>query len=256
MMNKMPVIFVGHGSPMNAIDDNEYSRAWAMLGSRIGRPEAILSLSAHWYTNGTRITDDPEPKQIYDMYGFPEELYQVEYPAKGSPEIAHHAMNLIGHSVSIDNTWGIDHGTWSVLCRMFPDADIPVIQMSIDSYSDAETHYEIGKKLAALRERGILILGSGNIVHNLMRIEWDMNGGQPWATEFDRYIRENILSRNHQEIICYEHAGPSAKLAVPTPDHFYPLLYVLSATGPNDKVTVFNDSCTLGSLSMTSYLFE
>jgi len=256
LKEKMPVLFVGHGSPMNAIEDNEYSRSWKKIGSKIQRPQAILSISAHWYTDGSRIADTANPRMVYDMYGFPEELYRVEYPVKGSTELAHLAKSLIGSPVGIDNTWGIDHGTWSVLCNMYPDADIPVFQLSVDYDSDPEEHYRMGQEISSLRENGVMILGSGNVVHNLSRVRWDMDGGQPWAAEFDDYIKMNVMDGSHEAVIRYENAGEASKLAVPSPDHFYPLLYALGASSKEDRLTVFNDSCTMGSLSMTSYLFE
>jgi len=255
MNHKMPVLFVGHGSPMNAIEDNRYAKTWKEIGKDIIRPEVILSVSAHWYTNGTLVSDTVDPKTVYDMYGFPDELYRVKYPVKGSPETARRILELAGSSVKVDNTWGIDHGTWSVLCRMFPEADIPVLQLSVDSHAHAETHYELGKRLTPLRDSGVLILGSGNVVHNLGMINWSMDGGESWAEEFDKHIKDNILKGKHQDIMNYDRAGASARLAVPTPDHFYPLLYVLGASKPDDKVTIFNESCVMGSLSMTSYLF-
>jgi 4,5-DOPA dioxygenase extradiol len=254
MNHKMPVLFVGHGSPMNAIEDNRFAAYWRELGNQISRPQVILSVSAHWCTGGSLVADSAEPKMVYDMYGFPDELYHVKYPVKGSPETARRILALTGPSVKVDNSWGIDHGTWSVLCRMFPKADIPVLQLSVDAHSEAAYHYELGKKLAPLRESGVLILGSGNIVHNLGRVEWGMDGGQPWAEEFDRLIKDKILKGQHKDIIHYERMGASAKLSVPTPDHFNPLLYILGASSAEDKVTVFNESCTMGSMSMTSYL--
>lgn len=256
MLERMPVIFVGHGSPMNAIEDNEYTAAWAKVAESMQRPLAILSVSAHWFTPGSRVTDSPAPKMIYDMYGFPDELYRVTYNAPGSPHFARLAKELIGDSVKIDNTWGLDHGTWSVLCRIYPKADIPVFQLSVDSRASVEEYFEIGRKLRALRKEGVLILGSGNIVHNLARVNWNMNGGYPWAEEFDRYIKSNILSRNHENVIRFEQAGASASLAFTTLDHFVPLFYVLGASDEADHVHVFNDSCVLGALSMTSYLFQ
>jgi 4,5-DOPA dioxygenase extradiol len=256
MSEKMPALFVGHGSPMNAIEDNNYSVIWSEIGEKITKPEAILSVSAHWNTDGIRISDEAKPKMVYDMYGFPDELYRVKYPAEGSPELARLAKSLLGDSVKIDNTWGIDHGTWSVLRRMYPKCDVPVFQLSVDYRAGAAAHYEIGKKIAALRQKGVMIFGSGNVVHNLERIKWDMKGGQPWAEEFDLYIKEKILEGNHQDIIHYEKAGSAARLSFTTPEHFHPLLCVLGAVDESDSITIFNNSCTMGSLSMTSYLFE
>jgi 4,5-DOPA dioxygenase extradiol len=256
-MTKMPVIFVGHGSPMNAIEDNEYSRTWRSLGDRIPRPEVIISISAHWYTRGTKIMNEEEPRTIYDMYGFPKELYEIVYDAPGSPGLARAAKELIAKETEYDNSWGIDHGTWSVLVHMYPERDVPLFQISIDAYAPPETHYKMGKELKALREEGVLLLGSGNIVHNLRLVDWHQkNKGFDWAYEFDDYIYGNILNNNHEPIIKYDELGDVAKLAVPTPDHFYPLLYILGASDEGDRVSVFNKSCELGSLTMTGYLWE
>lgn len=253
---KMPVLFIGHGSPMNAIEDNEYSRNWAKIAKSIPKPEAILAISAHWYTDKSRITDAANPKMIYDMYGFPDELYKVEYKAKGSPELAHLTKDLISRDVIIDNSWGYDHGTWSVLCKMYPNANIPVYQLSIDKNADAQTHFKIGQEISALREKGVLILGSGNVVHNLSRINWEMSGGYPWADEFDNYIKNSILNKQYADVIHYQKPGKSSESAFYTPEHFYPLLYILGASREDDRITVWNDSCLLGSLSMSCYLFD
>lgn len=252
---RMPILFVGHGSPMNAIDDNAYTRNWTSVAGKIPKPKAILSISAHWYISGSRVNDAPYPQTIYDMYGFPDELYQMQYNAVGSPETARQTKSLISHSVEIDNNWGIDHGTWSVLCRMYPKADIPLFQLSVDRNADPETHFQIGREIGALRDHGVLIIGSGNIVHNLSEINWNMSGGYTWADEFDQYVKSSVQKKQYQDIIHYEKAGQPSKLAFNTPDHFYPLLYVLGASGDDDQLSVFNDSCTMGSLSMTSYLF-
>lgn len=256
-MTKMPVLFVGHGSPMNAFEDNEYSRTWRSIAERIPKPEVILSISAHWFTKGTKVMNEEEPKTIYDMYGFPKELYEITYNSPGSPSMAKVSKELISKETEYDNSWGIDHGTWSVLVHMYPDRDIPVFQISIDSNAPPETHYKIGKELRSLREKGVLILGTGNVVHNLRLVDWHKGSkGFDWAYEFDDYIYENIETKNHNNIIKYNELGEIAKLAVPTPDHFYPLLYALGALDEEDKVSVFNKSCELGSLTMTSYLWE
>ncbi|MEI8199551.1 MAG: 4,5-DOPA dioxygenase extradiol [Eubacteriales bacterium] len=255
-MGKMPALFIGHGSPMNAIEDNKYTKNWAKTAGQIPRPEAILSISAHWYTRGTRIMTAASPSMVYDMYGFPDALYRVEYKAPGAPAFAQETINLIGRDVKIDNKWGFDHGTWSVLCKMYPEADIPLYQLSVDMNADAQTHFQIGQEIAALRDRGVMILGSGNIVHNLGRINWGMDAGMPWAEEFDNYVKEKIVKREFDDVIHYEKAGESSEIAFPTPDHFFPLLYVLGASHKDDRLTVFNDSCTMGSMSMTCCLFE
>lgn len=255
-IKRMPALFVGHGSPMNAIEDNEYSRNWIKIAGQIPRPEAILSVSAHWTTDGTRILDEAYPRTIYDMYGFPEGLYKVEYKAKGAPELAGLTRGLTSREMKVDNSWGYDHGTWSVLCRMYPKADIPVYQLSIDINASAGEHFEIGRELSALREKGVLILGSGNVVHNLSRINWGMAGGYPWAEEFDGYIKDSIAKKQYEDVIDYRSAGKSAGLAFSTTEHFYPLLYVLGASREDDRLTIFNDFCLMGSLSMTCYLLE
>jgi len=255
-MKRMPVLFIGHGSPMNAIEENKYTKEWEMLGTKLPRPEAILSVSAHWFTPGTRTMDSPNPNTIYDMYGFPDELYAIRYDAPGSAHFAHITQALIERDTTIDNTWGLDHGTWTVLHRIYPDADIPVFQLSVDRYATPEAHFQIGRDIHALREQGVLILGSGNVVHNLAKARWNMDNGYSWAEDFDNNIKNNILNRNYYNVIHYEQAGQSAALAFTMPDHYAPLLYVLGASDDQDEITVFNDSCVLGSLSMTSYLFE
>lgn len=254
---KMPVLFVGHGSPMNAIEDNSYSRTWKEIAKRIPKPKAIICISAHWYTNGTKIMNEPNPRTIYDMYGFPRELYEIVYNAPGDPTLAQKAKDLISKKTTFDNSWGLDHGTWSVLVHMYPNRDIPVFQISIDAYAPIEEHYKIGQELKSLREQGVLIMGSGNIVHNLRLVDWHKaKKGFDWAYEFDDYIYENIEKHNHEKILNYHQLGEISKLAVPTQDHFYPLIYILGTTDQNDKVSVYNKSCELGSLTMTSYLWE
>lgn len=252
---KMPVIFAGHGSPMNAIETNAFTETWKRIGEKLPKPKAILAVSAHWYTEDTRTSDTVEPRMIYDMYGFPPELYALKYPAAGSPELAQRLISILGDSVRVDNAWGIDHGTWSVLCRMFPDADIPVVQLSIDYKASPERHYRIGEALKDLREEGVLILGSGNVVHNLALINWQMEGGYPWAQEFDDYIKANVIARSFENVIHFERAGDCHKKAFYTLEHYLPLLYVLGCTDPDDALEVFNDACMMGSMSMTGYLF-
>lgn len=256
-MLKMPALFVGHGSPMNAIEDNNYTRTWKNIAQSIPKPEVILSVSAHWYTKGTRIMNEEKPRTVYDMYGFPEELYRVKHHTAGSPEMAKAVKELISRDSKYDNSWGIDHGTWSVLVHMYPDRDIPVFQISIDADASPEEHYKIGRELRTLREQGVLIFGTGNIVHNLRLVDWHKaNKGFDWAYEFDEYIYENILNKNHENILKYEELGRISRLAVPTPEHFDPLLYVLGASYEDDKISVYNQSCELGSLTMTAYLWE
>ncbi len=255
-MDRMPVLFVGHGSPMNAIEDNPFSEYWKSLADKIPRPKAILTVSAHWFTRGLRVCDAPLPPLIYDMYGFPDELYQVRYPVHGSHKYAHMTKDFIGEKIEIDNSWGIDHGTWSVLRRVYPGAEIPVFQISVNASASAQEHYEIGQKLRALRNEGVLIFGSGNIVHNLSRVNWNMSDGYAWAEDFDGYIKKSILAGNDDNVINYRRAGSSASHAFYLLDHYAPLLYVLGAKDEADSATVFNDACVLGSMSMTSYLFS
>ena len=255
-MKKMPSLFIGHGSPMNAIENNKFVKNWEDISKKIPKPEAILSISAHWYTIGTKIMDDESPKTIYDMYGFPEELYQIVYNAKCIPSLSHKIKSMINRNVEINNTWGYDHGTWSVLHRMYPKADIPVIQLSVDMDASMEEHYSIGQQLAELRKEGILIFGSGNITHNLRMANFRMPGGYDWAEEFDNYIKDSIINKNYDNVINYNKIGKSARYAVPITDHYAPLLYVLGVLNGDEKVTVFNDECIMGALSMTSYLFE
>ena len=256
-MSKMPMMFIGHGSPMNAIEDNSYTRSWREIAKKIPKPESIVSISAHWYTKGTKIMNEENPKTVYDMYGFPKELYEILYNVPGNPKLAENVKNLITKQSVFDNSWGIDHGTWSVLVHMYPERDIPVFQISIDASAPPEVHYQTGKELKSLRDQGVLLFGTGNIVHNLRMIDWGMDDrGFDWAYKFDDYIRENIENRNHENVINYLSLGETAKLAVPTPDHFNPILYILGAYDKEDKISTYNNSSMMGSLSMTSYLFS
>ncbi|WP_312813937.1 4,5-DOPA dioxygenase extradiol [Sedimentibacter sp.] len=256
-MSKMPVIFVGHGSPMNAIEDNIYTKGWREMAKKIPRPKSIVSISAHWYTKGTRIMNEENPGTIYDMYGFPKELYEIIYSPPGNPKLAEITKKLINKESVFDNSWGIDHGTWSVLIHMYPERDIPLFQISIDADAPPDVHYQIGRELKALRDEGVLLFGTGNIVHNLRLVNWGMEDkGFDWAYEFDNFIKENIQNGNHKDIINYQSLGETAKLAVPITDHFNPILYILGASDKDDKLSVYNNSCMMGSLSMTSYLFE
>ena len=254
-MTRMPALFIGHGSPMNAIEDNAYTAAWAARANSLPRPERILCVSAHWFTEGTRLLDTRNPRMVYDMYGFPEALYRVVFAAPGAPDTAARARELIERPVSVDNSWGFDHGAWSVLCRMYPEADIPVLMLSVDAHASMEEHAAIGRRLRALRDEGVLIIGSGNIVHNLARIDWHTPGGYQWATDFDGYVKRHILEGNADKVIRYEQAGSSAALAFRTVEHYAPLLYAMGAAHEGDEVQVFNEACLLGSLSMTSYQF-
>lgn len=252
---KMPVIFVGHGSPMNAISDNEFTRSWERLGKILPKPTAILVISAHWYDDGTYTNDKEHPEVINDMYGFPNELYQVNYNSPGSPFLANRLLVLLKEKLLVDNSWGIDHGTWSVLTKMYPNKNIPVIQLSINRRLFPQEHYEIGVLLKTLREEGVLIIGSGNIVHNLMMVDWyNGNNGFAWAESFDSLVKKCILEGNDETLIDYKHMKDSS-FAIPTPEHYLPLLYVLGASNKEDKIEIFNEKLIMGSLSMTSYIF-
>ena len=249
---RMPVLFVGHGSPMNAIEDNEFSRAWGELGASLPRPTAILCVSAHWETVGPYVTAMAHPKTIHDFSGFPKPLYDMRYPAPGSPDLARLVRQHVGPTeVRLDHEWGLDHGTWSVLCRMFPGGDIPVVQMSLDRTKEPAVHYALGRRLSELRDQGILIVGSGNIVHNLGRIVW-RDTVHEWAVKFDAIVKNLILSGDHDAIIRYEELGAAARLAVPTNEHFLPLLSVLALQKSNDPLDFFAERVTLGAISMRS----
>jgi 4,5-DOPA dioxygenase extradiol len=237
---------------MNAVEDNEFSRAWAEMGQALPRPKAIVCVSAHWETAGTLVTAMEQPKTIYDFYGFPQELYAKRYPAPGSPDLARRVQGTVSKvQVRADLNWGLDHGTWSVLCRMFPDADIPVVQLSLDRTREPADHYELGKELASLRNKGILIVGSGNIVHNLGRVVWN-DQAYDWAIEFDATIKQLILSGDHDSIVHYQKLGQVARLAIPTNEHFLPLLYILALQDKGEQIAFLTDRVTYGSLSMRS----
>jgi 4,5-DOPA dioxygenase extradiol len=252
---KMPVIFTGHGSPMNAIDSNRARDGWRKMGESLGKPRVIIAVSAHWTTRCLCVRDSAENPQINDMSGFPPELYQIRYAPAGSPEYARRALELLGSGTIPNNDWGIDHGIWSVLCNMYPDADVPVVMVSTNLAADARAQFEAGRRLAPLREEGALILASGNVVHNLRMVGWDMAGGYDWADRFDLRIRDAVLSGDFETPVTYQ-ALADAQKAVPTPEHYFPLLTALGAASSADRVTVWNEYRELGSMSMTSYLFE
>jgi 4,5-DOPA dioxygenase extradiol len=237
---------------MNALEDNSFSRTWAEIGTSLPRPKAILCVSAHWQTNGTQATAMPQPKTIYDFSGFPAELYRKVYPAPGSPELAQRAQALLGATaVTLDQNWGLDHGTWSVLIRMFPKADIPVVQLSLDASQPEAMHYELAKRLRPLRNEGVLVLGSGNIVHNLRMLSFDERP-LDWALEADERSRPLIEDGDHQGLIDFPHSSKAARLAVPTNEHYLPLLYILALQEKDEGLRFFNDAMSLGSLSMRS----
>jgi 4,5-DOPA dioxygenase extradiol len=254
---KMPVLFVGHGSPMNAIENNEFSNYWKKLAAEIEKPKAVLCISAHWLTRGTFVTAMDFPKTIHDFGGFPRELNEVIYPAPGNSVLALETSKLItSTSVGLDHDWGLDHGTWSIVKHMYPYADIPVLQLSIDYNKPANYHYELAKEISALRKKGVLIIGSGNMVHNLGKVAWDKmnepNYGFDWAIEMNDIFKKKIEANDHQALIQYEKLSSSALLAIPTPDHYYPLLYSLGLQQKEDTIQFFNDKLVAGSLTMTS----
>ena len=254
---KMPVLFIGHGSPMNAIEDNIFSKRWQQMGKEIPTPKVVVVVSAHWLTKGTMVTAMPNPKTIHDFGGFPQALFDVQYPAPGSPELATEIQKLITNpAVELDHDWGLDHGTWSVVKHMYPDADIPVLQLSIDYYKPAAYHYELAKQLLSLRKKGVLIIGSGNMVHNLRMVAWDKLNepeyGFDWANEMNSLFKQKITDNDFKSLINYQSLGTAAKLAIPTPDHYYPLLYTLGLQNGKDEISFFNDKAVGGSLTMTS----
>jgi 4,5-DOPA dioxygenase extradiol len=256
----MPVLFVGHGSPMNGIEDNEFSRGWQEIARTLPEPKAVLCISAHWETNGTFITAMEKPRTLYDFYGFPEELYQVQYPAPGSPWLAQETMNaLVSTTATPDKIRGLDHGCWIVMKQMFPGADVPVVQLSLDRTLNAQYHYNLAKELAPLRKKGVLILGSGNMVHNLGMVSLrhgDLNTpfGFDWAIEANSLFKRLIDDNRVKELADYQNLGTAVRLAVPTPEHFLPMLYVLALKQENESLTYFNDKAVGGSLTMTSFI--
>lgn len=257
MSEKMPALFIGHGNPMNAIEDNRYSRAWQSLGNELPRPRAVLSISAHWLTEGTLVHAGEHPATIHDFWGFPRELYRVRYECAGSPGLADRIITLIEKTkVEPDRDWGLDHGTWAPLRRIFPDAGVPVVQLGIDISRPAGFHYELGRELAPLRDEGILIMGSGNIVHNLGRVSFEPDT-QPftWAVDFDELARELMESGDHQALIDYQELGASATLAIPTPDHYWPLLYVLALQEDGEAPRFPVTGIAHGSVSMRAVVF-
>lgn len=252
MPKKMPVLFVGHGNPMNAIEDNEFSRAWTIAGEELPKPKAIVCVSAHWVTRGTLVTAMDKPRTIYDFYGFPPEMYEIRYDAPGAPDLAEQLRRVIKNTqVQPDFEWGLDHGTWSVLKRMFPKADVPVIQMSLDATKEAGFHYELGRQLKELREEGVLIIGSGNIVHNLRMARFD-ESAYTWAVEFDRRIAGWIAQNDHTPIIHYEKGDQAAALSINSAEHYIPLLYSLALRDEDEPVNFFAEKVIGGSISMRS----
>ena len=253
----MPVLFIGHGSPMNGIEDTEFSRRWTQMAKEIPTPKAVLVVSAHWFTKGTQITAMDFPKTIHDFGGFPKELFAVQYPAPGNPLLAKETASLIKSThVELDHDWGLDHGTWTVVRHMYPQANIPVLQLSIDYTKAPQYHYDLVKELYALRKKGVLLIGSGNMVHNLRMVAWDkINApeyGYDWALQMNSRFKELIQSGDHKPLINYSSLGKEAMLAIPTPEHYLPLIYSLGLKSDKDNISFFNDKAVGGSLTMTS----
>jgi len=254
---QMPVLFLGHGSPMNAIEENEFVTSWRNIGKTIPRPVAILCISAHWETRGTFVTAMEKPMTIHDFGSFPQALFDVQYPAPGNPDLAREIKSLINKTeIGLDKKWGLDHGAWSVIRHLYPNADVPVIQMSLDYNQTSQYHYDLAKKLSLLRKKGVLIIGSGNMVHNLGLVNWDkLNAdeyGFDWAIEANEKMKQLILSNDHKQLINYKSQGKVFDLAIPTPEHFLPLLYALALKEGNEDIKLFNDKAVAGSITMTS----
>jgi 4,5-DOPA dioxygenase extradiol len=253
MAKPMPAIFFGHGNPMNALLKNDYTEKWAAIGAGIPRPRAVLCVSAHWYLPGTAVTGMLRPRTIHDFGGFPQALHEVNYPAPGDPELARRVSDLLAPVVvNLDQRWGLDHGTWSVLCHVFPEADVPVIQLSMDETQPAAYHYEIARRLAPLRDEGILVIGSGNLVHNLHTYAWGRHRVEPfdWAVRFEQQARELLIAGNHGPLVSYETLGRDARLSAPTPDHYLPLLYVIALRRTDEPVSFPVEGVDGGSVSM------
>jgi 4,5-DOPA dioxygenase extradiol len=249
----MPVFFIGHGTPMNAVEDTPFAAAWREQTAQLPLPRAILCISAHWETDGTRVTAMPRPQTIHDFHGFPEDLYRLSYPVPGSMALATRVREVVlGAEVTEDLEWGLDHGSWSVLRRMYPDAKVPVVQLSLDRHATPACHYELARELLPLRREGVLIIGSGNIVHNLPRMRWGDDTPYVWAREFDRIAAELILAGEHERLVDYAGLGDVARLSVPTNEHYLPLLYALALQQPDEEATFFATGLIYGSLSMRS----
>lgn len=251
----MPAVFFGHGSPMNALERNRHTEAWTAAGDRFGKPKAILAISAHWYIRGTAVTAMAKPPTIHDFGGFPPALHAVQYPAPGDPALAERVRELLAPlAVQLDHEWGLDHGTWSVLVHAYPDADVPVVQLALDGTQPPAFHYELGRRLGALRDEGVMLVGSGNVVHNLRVIQWgDAVASYPWATRFNDEVRACLSRREHGPLMAYEAQGDTARMAVPTPEHYLPLLYVIGAQRDDEALTILTDGIELGSISMLSF---
>lgn len=258
----MPILFIGHGSPMNAIENNEFSKMWTELGSNLPIPRAIVCISAHWETRGTFVTTENQPKTIHDFSGFPRELYLQKYQSPGAPLLAQDVIdNIKTTHIEGENKWGLDHGTWTILKYTYPQASIPVIQISIDHYKNPQWHYDLGKELAFLRSKGVLVIGSGNMIHNLrmMRIagdDFNAEYGYDWAFDINNIIKNNLMEGNVKSLINYHSLHKDASLAIPTPEHYIPMLYILGMKSKNERIRIFNDKVIAASLNMTSFIVE
>lgn len=251
-----PAIFLGHGSPMNAIERNARTEAWAAAGRKFGKPKAILAVSAHWYIRGTAVTAMHRPPTIHDFGGFPPALHAFDYPAPGDPALAARVQQLLAPlAVRMDESWGLDHGTWAVLCHVYPRADVPIVQLAIDGTRPPRFHYELGQRLAALRDEGVMLVGSGNVVHNL-RVMRRMAGAYPWALQFEKAVRGFLERGDHAPLVDYHLLGEPAALAVPTPEHYLPLLYIAGAQRPGDALSVIDEGIDLASISMLSVAYD
>lgn len=250
----MPAVFIGHGSPMNVLARNRYTEAWRNIGSSMPRPKAILVISAHWYIRGTAVTAMEAPQTIHDFGGFPQALFEFQYPAPGSPALAARVHDLLAPlDVALDKSWGLDHGAWSVLAHAFSQADVPVVQLSIDATQPPLFHYELGKRLAPLRDEGVLIVGSGNVVHNLHTLKWDSDAPAcDWAVRFNEQVRDHLVQRDHRALVFYEEMGQDARLSIPTPEHYLPLLYIIGLQGEGEPLAFAVDGIQNASIGMLS----
>ena len=258
-VRRTPVVFFGHGNPLNALDDNGYTRAWRAIGDAVGKPKAILAISAHWYVPELAMTAQERPPTIHDFGGFPRALFEMQYPAPGAPSLIARVRELLAPaSVRAADDWGLDHGTWAVLCHVYPDADVPVVQLSIDETQPPQFHYEIGRRLRALRDENVLVVASGNVIHNLHAYAWGRHPAEPfdWALRFELRVRESILERRFEPLVDYETMGRDAQLSAPTPDHYLPLLYALGASDEGDTVSFPVEGIDGGSVSMLSMLWS
>ncbi|WP_372796887.1 4,5-DOPA dioxygenase extradiol [Pontiella sp.] len=253
---KLPVMFVGHGSPMNALQENSNTKGWRLMAEGL-KPKAVLCISAHWETRGTRVTMAVKPKTIHDFSGFPPELYAIHYPAPGAPDVGDKIIGTVKkHAVQQDHAWGLDHGAWSVIMKMFPRADVPVLQLSLNRNLSLRDHYALARELAFLRRQGVLVIGSGNLVHNLHLLKWDSEGPYDWAGEFDEQARQLILDGDHASLMRGEALSREAKLSIPTPEHYLPMLYILALQEQGEQVSFFNESIDMGSISMRSMVIN